>query len=96
MATIRSTRESLANASDRLAEVERRLTEIRQKRDIDVNLSEITKISLNLVARLDGVQTQIATFRSRLEETKSRSALLPTRTRTLQFLCQASAPDSRA
>ncbi len=74
MAAIRSTRESLANASERLADVQRRLDEIRQKRGVDVNLSEITKLSLGMVAKLDVVQAQIAAFRSRLDETKSRSA----------------------
>ena len=53
MATIRSTRESLANASELLADVQRRLAEIRQKRGVDVNLSEITKLSLGMVAKLD-------------------------------------------
>ena len=82
MATIRSTRESLANASERLADVQRRLAEIRQKRGVDVNLSEITKLSLGMVAKLDVVQAQIAAFRSRLDETKSRSAQLQDRIRS--------------
>jgi len=81
MATIRSTRESLANASERLADVQRRLAEIRQKRGVDVNLSEITKLSLGVVAKLDVVQAQIAALRSRLDETKSRSAQLEDRIR---------------
>jgi hypothetical protein len=59
--TVRSTRESLANASERLADVQRRLAEIRQKRRIDVNLSEITKLSLDIVVKLDIVQEQIVT-----------------------------------
>ncbi len=74
MATIRSTRESLANASERLADVQRRLAEIREKRGVDVNLAEITKLSLGMVAKLDVVQAQIAAFRGRLDESKSRSA----------------------
>ena len=81
MATIRSTRESLANASERLADVQRRLAEIRQKRGVDVNLSEITKLSLGMVAKLDVVQAQIAAFRNRLDETKSRSAQFQDRIR---------------
>ena len=76
MATIQSTRESLASASERLADVQRRLAEIRQKRGVDVNLPEITKVSLGLAARLDVVQAQIAASCSRLDETKSRSAQL--------------------
>jgi chromosome segregation ATPase len=82
MATIRSTRESLANASELLADVQRRLAKIRQKRGVDVNLSEIMKLSLGMVAKLDVVQTQIAAFRSRLDETKSRSAQLQGRIRS--------------
>ncbi len=80
-AAIRSTRESLANASERLADVRRRLAEIRQKRGVDVNLSEIAKLSLGVIAKLDVVQAQIAAFRSRLDETKSRSAQLQERIR---------------
>ncbi len=81
MATIRATRESLANAFERLADVQRRLAEVRQKRDVDVNLSEITKLSLGIVAKLDVVQEQIVTFRSRLDETKSRLAQFQDRMR---------------
>ena len=81
MATIRATRESLANASERLADVQRRLAEIRQKRNVAVNLSEITKLSLGIVAKLDVVQEQIVTFRSRLDETKSRLAQFQDRMR---------------
>lgn len=81
MATIRSTRESLANASEGLADVQRRLAEIRQKRDIDVNLSEITKLSLGIVAKLDVGQERIRTFRIRLEETQSRQAQFQDRMR---------------
>ncbi len=73
-ATIRATRESLANASERLADVQRRLADIRQKRDVDVNLSEITKLSLGIVAKLDVVQEQISALRIRLDETQSRLA----------------------
>ena len=76
MATIQSTRESLASASEHLADVQRRLAENRQRRDVDVNLPEITKVSLGLAARLDVVQAQIAASCSRLDETKSRSAQL--------------------
>ncbi len=83
MAAIRSAQESLADASERLADVQRRLAEIRQKRGVDVNLSEITKLSLGLVAKLDVVQSRIATFRCRLDETKSRSAQLQDRISSL-------------
>ena len=82
MAAIRSTRESLANASERLADVRRRLAEIRQKRGVDVNLSEIAKLSLGVVAKLDVVQSQIDLFRKRLDETRSRSAQLQNRIRS--------------
>ncbi len=71
-ATIRSTRESLANASERLADVQRTLAEIRQKRDVDVNLEQVAKLSLGIVAKLDVGQEQLAAFRSRLDETRSR------------------------
>ncbi len=82
MAAIRSTRESLANASERLADVRRRLAEIRQNRGVDVNLSEIAKLSLGVVAKLDVVQSQIDLFRKRLDETRSRSAQLQNRIRS--------------
>jgi hypothetical protein len=62
--------------------VQRRLAEIRQKRGVHVNLSEITKLSLGLVAKLDVVQVQIAALRSRLDETKSRSVQLQDRIRS--------------
>jgi chromosome segregation ATPase len=81
MATIRSARESLANASALLADVQRRLAEIRQKRGVDVNLSEIAKLSLGMVAKLGVVQAQITALRSGLDETKSRSAQLQERIR---------------
>lgn len=72
MAAIRSTRESLAHASRRLADVERRLAEIRQQRDMDVNLSQITELSLGIIAQLDVVQERIVAFRSRLDEMRHR------------------------
>ncbi len=72
MAAIRSARESLANASQHLADVQHRLAEIRQRHDVDVNLSQITKLSFGIVARLDIVQEQIAALRSRLDDTKTR------------------------
>jgi chromosome segregation ATPase len=81
MATIGSARESLANASECLAEVQRRVAEIGRKRGVDVNLSEIAKLSLGMVARLDVVQAQIAVFQSRLDETKTRLAQLQDRIR---------------
>ena len=88
MANIRSTRESLADASERLADVQRRLAEIRKKRSVDVNLSEITTISLGIVAKLDVVQAQFAVLRSRLEETRSRMAQLQDRIRSWIFAGQ--------
>ncbi len=71
-ASIQSTRESLANAAERLSDVQHRLTQIRQKRDVADNLEQIMKLSLGIVAKLDVVQERIATFRGRLEETKVR------------------------
>ncbi len=82
MATIRSAQESLAGATDRVADVRQRLGEIRQNRGVDVNLAEITKISLGLVAKLDIVQERIGTFRDRLDNTKTRSARLHDRNRS--------------
>ncbi len=76
MATIRSTRESLTSASEVLTDVQRRLAEIREKRGVEVNLSEITKLSLGMVSKLDVVQTQLAEFRSRLNEVKNRTTQL--------------------
>jgi chromosome segregation ATPase len=76
MAAIQPTRASLTNASERLADVQRCLAEIRERRGVNVNLAEITKLSLGIVAKLDIVQTQIDAFRSRLDQTKSRSAQL--------------------
>jgi len=79
--TIRSTRESLASASERLGDVQRRLNEVRRKRDVEVHLAEITKLSLGIVAKLDVVQKQIAAFRTRLDETRSRLGQLQGRIR---------------
>ena len=81
MAATRSARESLARASERLADVQRRLAEIRQKRGVDVNFSEIAKLSIGMVAKLDVVQTRIELFRKRLDETKGRAAQLQNRIR---------------
>lgn len=86
MVTIRSARESLANASERLADVQRRLAEIRQKRDVNVNLSQIMKLSLDILAKLDVVQEQIAAFRTRLDETKNRLGKLQDRIRVWVFV----------
>lgn len=80
-ATIRSTRESLANASESLADVQRVLAEIRQQRDVDVHLEQIAKLSLGIVASLDVVQEQLAAFRSRLAETRNRLGQLQDRIR---------------
>ena len=87
-ATIRSTRESLASASERLGDVQRRLNELRRKRDVDIHLSEITKLSLGIVAKLDVVQEQIAAFRTRLDETRSRLGQLQGRIRAWIFAGQ--------
>ena len=59
---IQSARESLANTSERLADVRRRLAEIRQKRGVNVNLAEIAKLSLSMVAKLDVVQARSPPF----------------------------------
>jgi chromosome segregation ATPase len=87
-ATIRSTRESLANAAERLADVQRSLAEIRHNRNVDVNLSQITKLSLGIVAKLDVVQEQLAGFRGRLDETKNRLGQLQDRIRAWVFAGQ--------
>jgi hypothetical protein len=87
-ATIRSTRESLANASERLAGVQRGLAEIRQKREVDVHLKQIAKLSLGIVAKLDIVQEQLATLRNRLEETRSRLGQLQGKIRLWVFAGQ--------
>jgi vacuolar-type H+-ATPase subunit I/STV1 len=76
VASVQAARESLADATQRLADVQRRLAEIRQNKGVDVNLAEMTKLSLGIVAKLDVVQSQIAAFRSRLDETRSRSTQL--------------------
>ncbi len=81
-ATIRSTRESLVNASERLADVQRGLAEIRQKRDLDVNWKLVKELSLAIIARLDVVQVQLAEFRFRLEETQAQLAQFHGRMRT--------------
>jgi len=88
MAAIRSTSESLANASERLADVQRRLAEIRRQRDVDVNLTQITKLLVGVVSKLDVVQEQIAAFRVRLDETRQRLALLQSRIRVYVFAGQ--------
>jgi chromosome segregation ATPase len=87
-ATIRSTRESLANASERLADVQRTLAEIRQKRDVDVHLEQVAKLSLGIIAKLDVGQKQLAAFRSRLDETRSRLGQLEGRMRMWIFAAQ--------
>jgi chromosome segregation ATPase len=72
LATIRATSESLANAAERLAGVQRRLDEIRRKRDVDVNFAQITKLLLAVISKLDVVQEQLTAFRGRLDETRQR------------------------
>jgi hypothetical protein len=72
MSSIQSARQSLANASDQLSDVQRRLAEIRQKRDVAGQLPEIMKLSLGIVAKLDAVQEQLVAFRGRLDERKIR------------------------
>ena len=56
--------------------------EVRQKRSVDVNLSEIAKLSLGVAAKLDVVQSQIDLFRKRLDKTRSRSAQLQNKIRS--------------
>lgn len=87
-ATIRSTRESLANASERLVGVQRGLAEIRQKREVDVHLKQIAKLLLGIVAKLDIVQEQLATLRNRLEETRNRLGQLQSKIRVGVFAGQ--------
>jgi hypothetical protein len=72
MSSIQSARQSLANASEQLSDVQRRLAEIRQKRNVEGNLPQITKLALGVVAKLDVVQDQLATIRGRLGEKKIR------------------------
>ena len=81
-ATIRSTRESLVNASERLADVQRSLAEIRQKRDFEVNWKLVKELSLAIIAKLDIVQDRLAEFRIRLEETQAQLAQFHGRMRT--------------
>jgi DNA repair ATPase RecN len=85
MASVQSTRQSLANASEHLSNVQGRLAEIRQKRDVEGNLSEIMKLSLGIVAKLDVVQEQLAAFRGRLDERKIRLNQSQNRLRTWIF-----------
>ena len=72
-ATIRSPANRWPMRRERLANVQRTLAEIRQKRDVDVNLEQIAKLSLGIVAKLDVVQEQLAAFRGRLDETRTDS-----------------------
>lgn len=85
---IRSTSESLAHASQRLADVHRRLEEIRRKRDVDVDFTQITKLLLGVISKLDVVQEQIAAFRIRLDETRQRLDRLQGKTRAWLFAGQ--------
>ena len=85
MASIQSTRESLANASERLSDIQGHLAQIRQKRAVAENLPQIMKLSLGIVAKLDVVQDQIAAFRGRLNKTKIRLRQLQNRLRTWIF-----------
>jgi chromosome segregation ATPase len=87
-ATIRSTRQSLADASDRLADVQRVLAEIRRRRGVDVHLEQVAKLSLGIVAKLDVVQEQLAAFRSRLAETRSRLDQIQGRVRSWVYAAQ--------
>lgn len=88
MAAIRSTSESLADASERLADVQRRLAEMRRNQDVDVNLTQITKLLFGIVSKLDAVQEQIAAFRVRLDETRQRLGHLQRRIRAWVFAGQ--------
>jgi uncharacterized coiled-coil DUF342 family protein len=72
VASIQSARQSLVNASKQLSDVQGRLAEIRQKRNVEDNLPQIIKLSLGIVAKLDVVQDQLAAFRGRLDERKVR------------------------
>jgi hypothetical protein len=85
MASIQPTRESLAIASERLSDVQRLLSEIRQKRDAADKLPQIMKLSLGIVTKLEVVQDQIATFRGRLDETKFRLSQLQNRLKAWIF-----------
>ncbi len=69
---LRSTNEMIAEALERLTEVQRRLEEIQQNREVDVNLAEIGKITLGIVTRLDVVQERIAVFRGRIAEMRQQ------------------------
>lgn len=81
-AIVQSTRESLAHVAERLADVRRCVDAVRQEREVDVNLSQSTKLCLGIVAKLDVVQEQIAAFRDRLAEMKHRLDRLQDRIRT--------------
>ncbi len=89
MAAIRSTSESLVDASERLADVQRRLAEMRRNQGVDVNLTQITKLLLGIVSKLDAVQQQIAVFRVRLDETRQRLGHLQRRIRSWVFAGQS-------
>lgn len=88
LTTIRSTQDAMADASDRLANVGRRLDEIRQNRDAENNAEQIAQLSLAIVSRLDAVQQQLASFRERLDEVSNRLSRLRDRIETWIFLGQ--------
>lgn len=60
------------SARERLAEIQRRLADLRQTREAQVNAAEILKQCLGLVAQLEVVQERITAFRRHLGETRDR------------------------
>ncbi len=86
LSTIRSTQDALAHASDALADVGRRLDEMRQNQDAEGNAEQIKQLSLAIISRLDVVQQQLNAFRERLEEARSGLTRLRSRIETWIFL----------
>jgi archaellum component FlaC len=72
--TLQSTRKALAGANERFTEVQQRVAELREGGNGDVSRELVEELTLGIVARLDVVQNQLASFRHRLDGVKSRLA----------------------
>jgi hypothetical protein len=73
---IHAARTSLANASECMADLEQLLVEFREKRNVADNTEEITRISLNILAKLDVVQEHLTVLRGQLKEARGQLAEL--------------------
>jgi chromosome segregation ATPase len=66
--TIEGTRRAIDAAAATLAELESRLDDLRQQKDVEENSRIIAQLAASILVRLDGVQQQLESFRDRLTE----------------------------